>query len=84
MICYHVLLKLVFSARLLSQQTACVDPEGGRGGGGGPDALKNPRNIGFHSNTVPDPLIITKLRSLHSMLDHHRHASENGVSLAGR
>ena len=51
-------------------------------GTGGPDTLplKNHKNIGFLSN---------ELLSLHSMLGHHRHASEtpfkfNGVSLAGR
>ena len=33
-------------------------------------------NIGFLSNTDPDPLKITKLPSQHSMLGHHRHASE--------
>ena len=49
--------------------------------------LKNYKNIGFLSNTGPDPLKLTKLPSQHSMLGHHRHASEtpfNGVSLAGR
>ena len=43
--------------------------------------------IGFLSSTGPDPMEITKLPSQHSMLGHHRHASEsplNGVSLAGR
>ena len=60
----------------------CADPEG-RGTGG----LKNHKNIGFLSNTGPDPLKITKLPSQHSMLGHHRPASEtpfNGVLLAGR
>ena len=41
-------------------------PEGG-GRGSGPPPLKNHKNIGFHSNTGP---------SQHSMLGHHRHASE--------
>ena len=48
---------------------------------------ENHKNIGFLRNTGPDPLKITKLPSQHSMLGHHRHASEtpfNGVSLAGR
>ena len=49
--------------------TAWVDPEGDRGQGSGPP-LKNHKNIGFLSNTCPDPLKITKLPS------HHRHASE--------
>ena len=34
--------------------SACADPEGG-GGAGGPDPLKNHKNIVF-SNTGPDPL----------------------------
>ena len=38
--------------------------------------LKNHKNIGFLSNTGRDPLKITKLPSQHSMLGHHRHASE--------
>ena len=45
-----------------------VDPRGG-GGAGGPDPRKN---LGFLSNTGPDPLKITKLSSQHSMLGHHR------------
>ena len=74
---------------------ACADPEVGTGG---LDPLpKNHKNIGFLSNTGLDPLKITKLSSQHSMLGHHRHASEtpfrwrfagwpilDGVSLAGR
>ena len=61
----------------------CADPEGGKGGLGIPP-LKNYKNIGFLSNTGPDPLKITKLPGQHSMLGHHRHASENGVSLEGQ
>ena len=38
--------------------------------------LKNHKNIGFLSNIRPDPRKITKLPSKHSMLGHHRHASE--------
>ena len=34
------------------------------------------QNIGFLSSTGPDPLNITILPSQHSMLGHHRHASE--------
>ena len=46
-------------------------------GTGGPySPLKNHKNIGFLSNTGPDPLKITKLLSQHSMLGHHRPASE--------
>ena len=51
-----------------------------RGGGGQevrtpppPPALKNHKNIGFLSNTGPEPLDIP---SQHSMLGHHRHVSE--------
>ena len=64
---------------------------GSRGGwAGGPDPpppLKNHKNIKFNSNTGLDPLKIAKLPSQHTMLSHHRHASEtpfNNVSLAGR
>ena len=36
---------------------ACADPEGGGGGGRGSGSpLKNHKNIGFSSNTGPDPL----------------------------
>ena len=38
-------------------------------------------NIGFLSNTGLDPLKISKLPSQHSMLDHHRHASETPFKL---
>ena len=34
----------------------CADPEGGGGRTGGPDPLKNHKNIGFPGNTGPDPL----------------------------
>ena len=54
---------------------SCADPEGG-GGAGGPDPLENYKNIGFLSNIGPDPLKITKLPIQHSMLGHHRPASE--------
>ena len=46
-----------------------------RGGTGGPDSpWKIKKNIGFLSNTGPDPLKITKLPSQHKKLGHHRHA----------
>ena len=57
----------------------CADPEGGGGGGGAVGSgtlLENNKNIGFLSNTGPDPLKITKLPIQHSMLGHHRPASE--------
>ena len=41
-----------------------------------PSPLKNHQNIGFLSNTGPDPLKITKLSSQHSMFGHYRHANE--------
>ena len=57
---------------------------GSRGGGGGRGSvppLKNHKNIGFLSNTGPDPINITQPPSQHLMLGHHWHASE---MLAGR
>ena len=66
--------------------TAHADPEGGTGGPDPP--LKNHKNIGFLSNTGPDPLKITKLSRQHSMLamsmgtPAKRHLNE--VLLAGR
>ena len=48
---------------------ACADQEAGTG----PDKSQN---IGVSSNTGPDPLKLAKLPSQHSMLGHHRHASE--------
>ena len=68
----------------------CGSRGGGGGGGGaaGPDPLlENHKNIGFSSNTGPDPVKKSQLQSQHLMLGHHRSASEtplNGVSLAGR
>ena len=47
-----------------------------RGGQGVRTPLENYKNIGFLSNTGPDPLKITKLPKQHSMLGHHRPASE--------
>ena len=44
--------------------------------GFGPPPLKNHKNTGFLSITGPDPLKITKLPNQHSILGHHRHASE--------
>ena len=56
-----------------SKDSAYADPEGG--GAGGPDPPPGKRN-GFLRNTGPDPLKITKLPIKHSMLGHHRPASE--------
>ena len=49
---------------------------GGGGGGRGPDPPEKYKNIGFLSNTGPDPLKTTKLQIQHSMLGHDRPASE--------
>ena len=59
--------------------SSCDDPGGGRG----PDplTLENHKVIGFPSNTGPDPHEkIEKLPSQHSMLGHHRPASETPAS----
>ena len=50
----------------------CADQDG-KQGVRSPSA--NHKNIGFSSNTGPDPLKITKLPSQHSMLGNHRHDS---------
>ena len=76
----------IFGLSLTTEMVSCTDPEGGRGSGPPPPPWKIAK-IGFLSNTGPDPLKITKIPSLHSMLSHHRPAIEtpfNGVSLAGR
>ena len=52
----------------------CADPEGG--GRWSAPPLENYKNIGFLSITGPDPLKITQLPIQHSMLGHHRPASE--------
>ena len=47
-----------------------------RGRPGGPlPSLRNYKNIGFLSNTGPDPLKIAKLPSQHSILGHYWHTS---------
>ena len=48
---------------------------GETGGQNPPPPLKNHKNIGFLSNTVPDPLKFSNSQSQHLMLGHHRHAS---------
>ena len=53
----------------------CADPEGGTRSPDPPPPGKL-QNIGFLSNTGPDPLKITKLLIQLSMLGHHRPASE--------
>ena len=59
----------------------CIPMHGPRGVGGWARGLSSPGNhthIGFLSNTVPNPLKITKVPSQHSMLGHHWHASFAG------
>ena len=56
----------------LTETTSVIDPNGriqrgGGGGKGGPDPPEKSQNIGFLSNTGPDPLKITKLPIKHSM-----------------
>ena len=48
----------------------------GRDRGSGPPPLKNHKYIGFPSITGPSPLKNQRLPSQHSMLGHHRYASE--------
>ena len=49
---------------------------GGGGGAGGPDPTpENHKNLGFLSNTGPDPLKNHKATMQHSMLGHHRPTS---------
>ena len=47
-----------------------------RGGHGVLTPLENHKNIGFFSNTGPDPLKIVKLPSQLSIFGHNRYASE--------
>ena len=54
----------------------CADPEEGTGGPDPPPPPEKLQNIGSLRITGPDPLKITNLPSQHSMLGHHRHASE--------
>ena len=63
------------------KEFACADQEGKRGDRGRdpppPPHLKNHKNIGFLSNTGPNPLNNQKaIASQHSVLGYHRHASE--------
>ena len=61
----------------LKQQKQKMRRSRNKGGGQGVRTpLKNHKNIGFLSNICPDPLKNHKLPSQHSMLGHHRHASE--------
>ena len=70
----HCILEKVY--RCLPPGTCpCADPEGGTGGPD-PRPLKKSQNIGFLTNTGPDPCKTTKLPSQHSMFGHHWPASE--------
>ena len=61
------------SELLVEQTHSEVHPRIKRGGGaGGPNTLKNHKNIGFLSSPKND----TKLPNQHSMSGHHQHASE--------
>ena len=81
-----VFLLTIFAYRMLTHQ-GCGNTKpmcGSRGGTGvwtlppppPPPPLENHKNIGFFSNTGPDPLKIVKLPSQHSILGHNRYASE--------
>ena len=62
----------------------CADPEGG--GAGGPDPTENHKNIGFLSNSGPDPLKTheTTKPAFNVWPSSARQRNVNGVSLAGR
>ena len=62
--------------RVVDGRTTCADQEEETGGPDPPPPLENYKNIGFLSNTGPDPLKITKLQIQHSILGHHLPASE--------
>ena len=64
------------SGHKLKQDSTCADPEGGQGGRTPPGKLQK---YGFLSNTGPDPLKITKLPIQHSLLGHHRPASQRNA-----
>ena len=53
-----------------------------RGDRGSGPPMKNHKNIGSLSNSGPDPLKITKLPSQHSMLGHHKRASETPFNVS--
>ena len=53
-----------------------ADPERRTGSPDPPPPPEKSQNVGFLSNTGLNPLKYTKLPSQHSLLGHHRHASE--------
>ena len=53
--CYLVTKSLVHVIKGLKGKHSCVDPEGGGGQGVWTPPLKNHKNLGFLSNTGPDP-----------------------------
>ena len=72
----------IFLANMTSKHYVPIaDPEEATRGPD-PPPWKITKNIGFLSNTCPDPLKITKLPSQHSMLGHHRPASEKPFKYA--
>ena len=60
----------------ISNCQSCADPEGGMQGVRTTPAKSQKYILGFLSNAGLDHLKITKMLSQHSMLGHHRHASE--------
>ena len=72
--------KLLLIIADLSEASACSSMCRSRGGDRGsrhpPPPLENYKNIGFLSNTGAAPLKIIKLPIQHSLLGHHRPASE--------
>ena len=86
LVCFSRLLKCLRSLydKQCGPRSAWADPEGGTGG---PDLLENHKNIGFLSNTGPDP---RKWQSYQASIQCRviigtpakRHL--NGVSLAGQ
>ena len=57
-----------------SEYTQCLSMRESRGKTRGPDPppSEKSQNIGFPSNTGPDPLKLHNLPSQHSLLGHHR------------
>ena len=71
-VCGDLCSVLIFMCSICVPSSSCTDPEVGRG----LDPLKNHKNIRFFSNVGSNPRKSRKLPSKHSLLGHHRHASE--------
>ena len=67
------LVQTVSTIHTKNTKTTCADSEEGQRSG---PPLENYRNIGFLSNTGPDPLKIKKLPIQHAIFDHHQPTSE--------